>query len=160
MDKWKATLPLLTISTVQYDTHMTSQLMIVYLQDAEFVKQFQSPKALYVLRDGHLYREGRFCFPNGSLRGILLQDHHDAVTAGHREATKTIKTLQHQYYRGSLAKDVRDYVVCVTHVSAQSPIDDAVPVSSPRMRYPCRSGPKCSLISSLKYQKRILVILD
>jgi Integrase zinc binding domain len=32
------------------------------------------------------------------------------VTAGHRGATETIKTLQHQYYWGSLAKDVRDYV--------------------------------------------------
>jgi hypothetical protein len=110
MDKWKASLPLLTISTVQYDTHMISQLMTEYLQDSEFAKQFQSPKAPYALRNGRLYRDGRFCVPNGSLRGILLHDHHEAVTAGHRGATKTIKTLQHQYYWGSLAKDVRDYV--------------------------------------------------
>jgi hypothetical protein len=42
---WKATLPLLTISTVQYDTHMISQLMTECLQDSEFAKQFQSLKA-------------------------------------------------------------------------------------------------------------------
>jgi Integrase zinc binding domain len=109
-DEWKATLPISTISTVQYDTHMISQLMTEYLQDSEFAKQFQSPKALYALRDGCSNRDGRFCVPNGSLRGILLHDHHDAATAGHRGATKTIRTLQHQYYWGSLAKDVRDYV--------------------------------------------------
>jgi hypothetical protein len=110
MDKWKATLPLLTIDIVQYDTHMISQLLTEYLQDSKFAKQFQSPKAPYAIRDGRLYRDGPFCVPNGSLRGILLHDHHDAVTASHRGATKTIKTLQHQYYWGSLAKDVRDQV--------------------------------------------------
>jgi hypothetical protein len=110
MDKWKATLPLLKISTVQYDTHMISQLLTEYLQDSEFAKQFQSPKAPYAIRDGRFYRHCLFCVPNCSLRGILLRDHHDAVTAGHRGATKAIKTLQHQYYWGSLAKDVRDYV--------------------------------------------------
>jgi hypothetical protein len=110
VEKWKAILPLLTITTVQYDTRVISQLTIEYLQDSEFVKQFKSPKAPYTLRDGRLYRDVRSCVPNGSLRGILLHDHHAAVTAGHRGATKTIKTLQNQNYWGSLAKDVRDYV--------------------------------------------------
>jgi Integrase zinc binding domain len=114
MDKWKATLPFLTISTTQYDTHMISQLMTEYLQDSEFAKQFQSPKAPYGLRDGPLYDDDRFCVPNGSLRGILLHDHHDAVTAGHRGSTKTIKMLQHQYYWGSNASSSIDVLLHIT----------------------------------------------
>jgi hypothetical protein len=98
MYKWKATLPLLTISTVQYDTHMISESTAEYLQDSEFAKQFQSPKASYALRDGRLYRDRRFCVG------------HDAVSAGRRGATMTIKTLQNQYYWGSLSKDVCDNV--------------------------------------------------
>jgi hypothetical protein len=86
MYKWKATLPLLTISTVQYDTHMISESTAEYLQDSEFAKQFQSPKAPYALRDGRLYRDGRFCVG------------HDAVSAGRLGATKKIKTLQNQNY--------------------------------------------------------------
>jgi hypothetical protein len=94
MDKTKAILPLLTIITIQYDAHMISQLKTEYLQDSEFVKHFQTLKAPYTLRDGCLYPDGRFCVPDGSLRGISQHDHQDAVTAGHRGATKTIKTQQ------------------------------------------------------------------
>jgi hypothetical protein len=36
MDKWKAILPLLTISTDQHDKHMISKLMTEYHQDSEF----------------------------------------------------------------------------------------------------------------------------
>jgi Integrase zinc binding domain len=88
---------------------MISQLMTEYLQDSEFAEHFQSPEAPYTLRDGRLYRDGRFSVLNGSLPG-LVQHHHDAVTAGHRGATKTLKTSQNKYYWDSLAKDVRDYV--------------------------------------------------
>jgi hypothetical protein len=159
MDKWKATLPLLTISIVQYDTHMTSQSLTEYPQDYAFAKHFQTPKAPYTLRARGLYREVRFHVPSGSLRGILLHKNHNAVTASYRGATKAIKTLPSQYYWGSLAKDLRGYVR-VKPISAQRLIDSAVPVSSPRIRHPRRSGPKCPLISCLNHQKRKLVLLD
>jgi hypothetical protein len=77
---------------------MISQLKTEYLQDSEFAKYFQTLKAPYTLRDERLYRDGRFCVPSGSLRGILLHDHQDAVTAGHRGANKPIKTQQNHYY--------------------------------------------------------------
>jgi hypothetical protein len=100
---------ILTISAVQYDTDMMSQLLTEYLQDSEFAKHFETPKAPYTLRDGHFYRDCRFCVLNGSLRGVFLHDHHNAVAAGHRGAFKTIKALQNQNYWGSHATDVRDY---------------------------------------------------
>jgi hypothetical protein len=95
-NKWIAILLLLTICTVKYDTRINSQLITEYLQDSEFERrrQVQTPNAPYALRYGRLYRDGRFCVLNGYLRGILLLDHHDAVTAGHRRGTKTIKKLQ------------------------------------------------------------------
>jgi hypothetical protein len=77
----------------------------------------------------------------------------------YRGATKAIKTLPSQYYWGSLAKDLRDYVRAKP-ISAQRLVDGAVPASSPRMRHPRRSGPKCPLISCLNHQKRKLVVLD
>jgi Integrase zinc binding domain len=73
-------------------------------------ERFQRPKDPYALRDGRSYRDVCFCVQNGSLQGILLHDHHDAVTAGHQGATKTIETLQNQYYWSSLAKEVRDCI--------------------------------------------------
>jgi hypothetical protein len=96
--KWIAVLPLLTISTVKYDTRIIPQLMTEYLQDLEFDRrrQVQTPNAPYALRYGRLNRDGRFCVLNGYLRGILLLDHHDAVTVGHRRGTKTIKNLQNE----------------------------------------------------------------
>jgi hypothetical protein len=49
-----------------------------------FAKHFQTPKSPHTLRGGRINRGGRFCVPNGSLRGILLHDHHGIVTAGNQ----------------------------------------------------------------------------
>jgi Integrase zinc binding domain len=139
---------------------MISQLVTEYLQDSEFAKQFQSRKAPYASRDGPLYCDGRFTVPNGSQRGIFLHDHHDAVTAGLRGAIKTIKTLLHQYYWGSLAKDVREYVrTCDACQRAKSDRRRRAGLFTPHAA-PKTNGPNCSLISCLNYQKWMLLTLD
>jgi RNase H-like domain found in reverse transcriptase len=162
MDKWKSTLPLLTISTDQYDTHMISKLMTEYLQDSEFATQFQSPKAPNAFRDGHVYHDGRFfsasrtvpyaasCYMITTARWLPVID----------ELPWQSRLFSTNIAGAHLQRTYATTSVRVTHVSAQNPIDGAVPVSSPNMRHPWRIDPKSLLISCLNYQKWMLVILD
>jgi hypothetical protein len=53
----------------------------------------------------------RIAVPNiPALRKLLIQEHHDTRLAGHGGSTKTIKSLQRQYYWHRLPTDVKDYV--------------------------------------------------
>jgi hypothetical protein len=60
-------------------------------------------------------REPRVCIPKGELRIRILQEMHDAPSAGHFGIEKTIARIQQQYWWPTVRKDVTNYVrSCLT----------------------------------------------
>ena len=57
----------------------------------------------YWLEDGYLFKEGRLCVPNCSLRQQLVLEHH---IQGHFGIEKTLGPLQRNYHWHGMRKDV------------------------------------------------------
>jgi transposase InsO family protein len=72
--------------------------------------RFRSEGAHLFYKDP-FHNTARLCVPNNKdLRLTLLHDHHDAITAGHLGATKTINAISQLYYWPKMGKDIKDYV--------------------------------------------------
>jgi hypothetical protein len=138
--KGKPLLPLLTIITVQYDTHMI--FPVDYLRGVEFANQFQTPKASYTLR--------------ALISSVVVSASRAvpyAASCCMITTTRWLPVIEELPRRSRFCRPtitgahwIRTYAttsVSVTHISRQSLIGDAAPASSPRMRHPGRSDPKC-----------------
>jgi RNase H-like domain found in reverse transcriptase len=72
---------------------LVSDLRKAYVTDTEFSALFANPKLPYQIRDECLFKDNALCIPKGTLRDIILHDHHDAVSAGHRGVVKTLAAI-------------------------------------------------------------------
>lgn len=85
-------------------------------------------------------KETRICIPKGELRARILQELHDAPTAGHFGVEKTIARVQREYWWPTIRKDVTKYVrSCPTcqrnKVSQQAPAGLLQPLPVPDGRW-------------------------
>jgi GNAT superfamily N-acetyltransferase len=89
---------------------LVSDLREAYVTDTEFSALFANPEPPYQIRDECLFKGDALCIPKGTLRDIILHDHHDAVSAGHRGVAKTLAAIRRSYYWPTLKSDVTTYV--------------------------------------------------
>jgi GNAT superfamily N-acetyltransferase len=88
---------------------LVSDLREAYDTDTEFSALFANPEPPYQIRDECLFKGDALCIPKGTLRNIILHDHHDAVSVGHRGVAKTLAAIR-SYYWPTLKSDVTTYV--------------------------------------------------
>jgi Integrase zinc binding domain len=89
---------------------LVSDLREAYVTDTEFSALFANPEHPYQIRDECLFKGDDLCIPKGTLRNIILHDHHDAVSVGHRGVSKTLAAIRRSYYWPTLKSDVTTYV--------------------------------------------------
>ncbi|GAA0152429.1 hypothetical protein LIER_10913 [Lithospermum erythrorhizon] len=62
----------------------------------------------YVMNNGHLYKDGQLCIPEGSMRLRIVQDLHNEGHVGHDQ---TFKIISNQFYWPHSRRDVARFVV-------------------------------------------------
>ena len=60
----------------------------------------------YTLLDGYLFRENKLCIPKTSLKDFLVWETHTGGLAGHFGKTKTISTIEDQFFWLKLKRQV------------------------------------------------------
>ena len=56
--------------------------------------------------DGFLFKEGKLCIPQGSIRELLIKEAHGGGLMGHFGVSKTLSMLQEQLYWPKMKRDV------------------------------------------------------
>jgi transposase InsO family protein len=110
-NKSQASLDVAAINAISViKPRLVSNLCETYATDTDFSVLFANPVAPYHIKDECLFKGDVLCIPKGTLRDIILHDHHDAVSAGHRGITKTLAAIRRSYSWPMLKKDVTAYV--------------------------------------------------
>ena len=76
------------------------------------------PKAQdgFYIATGYLFKEGRLCIPQGSIRKLLVKKSHEGGLIGHFGIDKTLVFLKEKFFWPLMKKDVHKYCTkCVAH---------------------------------------------
>ncbi|XP_040966211.1 uncharacterized protein [Gossypium hirsutum] len=79
--------------------------------------------ALYFQHEGYLFREGKLCVPQSSVRNVLVEEAHSGGLMGHFGIAKTLAILHEHFYWPKMKCDViRKCDRCITCKKAKSRI--------------------------------------
>jgi hypothetical protein len=91
-----------------------SEIMSLMTHDQEHpphLKRFQLTKEGLLLFQGTRDNTLRLCIPDhDNLRLSIMNDHHDAPSAGHLGMPKTYNSIARQYFWNNMSRDIRNYV--------------------------------------------------
>jgi len=97
----------------------------LYVSDEYFCPTYASygHKAQYgfYISMGYLFKEGRLCIPQGSIRKLLVKESHEGGLMGHFGIDKTLVFLKEKFFWPLMKKDVHKYCTkCVAYLQAKS----------------------------------------
>ncbi|PKI72283.1 hypothetical protein CRG98_007357 [Punica granatum] len=74
----------------------------------------------YYLRDGYLYKLGKFCIPSGSIHELLVREAYARGLAGHFGDKKTLEMVKEHFYWPKMIRDVHRIIErCITSKKAK-----------------------------------------
>uniref|UniRef100_A0A151UIS7 Transposon Ty3-I Gag-Pol polyprotein n=1 Tax=Cajanus cajan TaxID=3821 RepID=A0A151UIS7_CAJCA len=96
-------------------------------QDLEFGDNYQKCQQKdfdgFYMAEGYLYKEGRLCIPQGSIRKLLIKESHEGGLMGHFGVDKTLSMLKKRFYWPHMRKDVQRYCFrCLACLQAKSKV--------------------------------------
>ena len=75
----------------------------------------------FYLAEGYLFKEGKLCIPQGSIRKLLVKESHEGGLMGHFGIDKTLVLLKEKFYWPHMKKDVHKHCTrCVACLQAKS----------------------------------------
>ncbi|XP_052489816.1 uncharacterized protein LOC105763661 [Gossypium raimondii] len=92
---------------------------------AKWVEYLESFKDVikYKRHEGYLFREGKLCVPQSSVRNVLVEEAHSGGLMGHFGIAKTLAILHEHFYWPKMKRDViRKCDRCITCKKAKSRI--------------------------------------
>ena len=63
----------------------------------------------FYLAEGYLFKEGKLCIPQGSIRKLLVKERHEGRLMGHFGIDKTFVLLKEKFYWPHMKKDVHKH---------------------------------------------------
>ncbi|XP_052483251.1 uncharacterized protein LOC128036927 [Gossypium raimondii] len=99
----------------------------LYKSDADFGEIYESCShgacEKYFQHEGYLFREGKLCVPQSSVRNVLVEEAHSGGLMGHFGIAKTLAILHEHFYWPKMKRDViRKCDRCITCKKAKSRI--------------------------------------
>ena len=97
------------------DSHLIGFAYIheLYANDVDFGDSFitceKGAVGKFYRHDGYLFKEGRICIPQGSMRKILVRETHECGLMGHFKVTKTLQTLKEHLFWPKMRRDVERF---------------------------------------------------
>nr|KYP53933.1 Transposon Ty3-G Gag-Pol polyprotein [Cajanus cajan] len=86
-----------------------------------FTKCLQKPFDVFYLLEGYLFKMGRLCIPQGSIRKILLKESCEGGLMGHFGVDKTLIRVKCKFYWAHKRVDVQRHCSkCITCLQAKS----------------------------------------
>nr|KYP59225.1 Retrovirus-related Pol polyprotein from transposon 412 family [Cajanus cajan] len=74
----------------------------LYSNDSEFNESYTQclakPQGGFYVYKGYLYKEGRICIPQGSVRKLLIKENHEGGLMGHFGVDKTLSFLKEKFF--------------------------------------------------------------
>jgi len=75
----------------------------------------------FYIAKGYLFKEGRLCIPQGSIRKLLVKKSYEGGLMGHFGIDKTLVFLKEKFFLSYMTKDVhRYYTRCVACLQVKS----------------------------------------
>ncbi|KAL4282280.1 hypothetical protein GQ457_03G017080 [Hibiscus cannabinus] len=104
-----------------------SYIRDLYATDPDFGERFSSCEkgadAKFYRHDGYLFKDGRICIPQGSMREVLIREAHEGGLMGHFGVTKTLHVLKEHLFWPKMRRDVERHCErCVTCKKAKSKV--------------------------------------
>ncbi|KAA3480577.1 Transposon Ty3-I Gag-Pol polyprotein [Gossypium australe] len=104
-----------------------SLLKDLYANDDDFGETFAACENAFVEKfyryEGFLFKEGKLCIPQSSIRDLLVHEAHNGSLIGYFGISKILLTLQEHFYWPRMRRDVeRVYECCVTYKKAKPKI--------------------------------------
>nr|KYP51640.1 Transposon Ty3-I Gag-Pol polyprotein [Cajanus cajan] len=88
-----------------------------------FSKCLQKPFDGFYLLEGYLFRMGKICIPQGSIRKPLVKESHEGGLMGHFGVNKTLSLLKSKFYWPHMRIDTQRHCSkCITCLQAKSRI--------------------------------------
>nr|KYP31501.1 Retrotransposable element Tf2 [Cajanus cajan] len=88
---------------------------------ATYAKCLQKPFDGFYLLEGYLFRMGKLCKPQGSIRKFLVKESHEGGLMGHFGVDKTLSFLKAKFYWPHMRIDVQRHCSkCITCLKAKS----------------------------------------
>ena len=73
----------------------------------------------FYLAEGYLFKEGKLCIPQGSIRKLLVKESHESGLKGHFRIDKTLVLVKEKFYLPHMKKDVHKHCTrCVACLQA------------------------------------------
>lgn len=63
----------------------------------------------FYLAEGYLFKEGKLCIPQGTIRKLLVKESHEGGLMGHFGIDKTLVLLKEKFYWPHMKKDVHKH---------------------------------------------------
>ena len=73
------------------------------------------------MSEGYLFKEGKFCIPQGTHRKLLVQESHEGGLMGHFGVDKTLELLKGKFFWQHMRRDVQRHCFrCISCLKAKS----------------------------------------
>nr|KYP38486.1 Transposon Ty3-I Gag-Pol polyprotein [Cajanus cajan] len=116
----------------------------LYSNDLEFNEYYTQclakPQGGFYISEGYLYKEGRICIPQGSIRKLLVKESHEGGLMGHFGVENTLSFLKEKFFWPHMRRDVERFcsecIACLQAKSKVMPHDSYTPLlvaNSPRV---------------------------
>nr|KYP58009.1 Transposon Ty3-G Gag-Pol polyprotein [Cajanus cajan] len=99
----------------------------LYSNDSNFNESYTQflvkPQGGFYVSKGYLYKEGRICIPQGSIRKLLVKESHEGGLMGHFGVDKTLSFLKEKFFWPHMGRDVeRFFSRCITCLQSKSKV--------------------------------------
>nr|KYP36202.1 Transposon Ty3-I Gag-Pol polyprotein [Cajanus cajan] len=99
----------------------------LYSNDLEFnefyTRCLAKPQGGFYISEGYLYKEGRICIPQGSIRKLLVKESHEGGLMGHFGVEKTLSFLKEKFFWPHMRRDVERFCSrCIACLQAKSKV--------------------------------------
>nr|KYP50197.1 Transposon Ty3-I Gag-Pol polyprotein [Cajanus cajan] len=111
-----------------------------YSNDFEFNESYThclaKPQGGFYVSEGYLYKEGRICIPQGSIRKLLVKESHEGGLMGNFGVEKTISFLKDKFFWPHMRRDVESFFSrCIACLQVKSKVmphgpDTPLPVAN------------------------------